>query len=82
MFKRVITFPGFWKSALILGVVYAILLFLLQWLLSRFSFEFLQQAFGSGKALVFLIAGLIAGITSTYAKFWKYLKEQDLKDEV
>ncbi len=82
MFKRIISYPGFWKSAIFLGVVYGLILFLLQWMLSGFSIEFIEQAFGSGKAWVFFVAGAIAGISSTYAKFWKYLKEQDNKDGV
>lgn len=79
MFKRVITLPGFWKSAIFLGVIYALVLMLLQWMMSGFSFEFLQQAFGSGKAWVFFVAGIIAGISSTYAKYWRYLKEEDAR---
>lgn len=77
MFKRVISYPGFWKSAIYLSVVYGLVLMLLQWLLSGFSKAFLVEAFGSGRAWVFFIAGMVAGISSTYTKFWRHLKEQD-----
>ena len=49
MFKRIITYPGFWKSAIYLSVIYGLILILLQWLLSGFSKEFIQEAFGVGK---------------------------------
>lgn len=77
MFKRVISYPGFWKSAIYLSVVYGLVLLLIQWMMSGFSRDFMVEAFGSGRAWVFFVAGAVAGISSTYAKFWKHLKEQD-----
>ena len=77
MFKRIVTYPGFWKSAVYLSVVYSLVLVLLQWLLSGFSKEFIQEAFGVGRVWVFFVAGAVAGISSTYARFWRFLKEQD-----
>lgn len=80
MFKRVLSYPGFLRSFIYLSVVYGLLLMMIQWLFSGFSKEFMVEAFGSGRAWVFFVAGAIASFSTTYAKFWRHLKEQDSRD--
>ncbi|MFT5078177.1 MAG: hypothetical protein ACI836_000274 [Saprospiraceae bacterium] len=73
MFKRVITHKGFIKSVVLLGLIYAIVLFLLQWAFRSFYPPFfnLRNVFFS------FLAGLIAGLFISYGKFLGKLKQQD-----
>ncbi len=73
MFKRVISHKGFLKSVLSLGLVYGIVLFLLQWVFRSFHAPFLNIT----NVLISLLAGLIAGLFISYGKFWGKLKQQD-----
>ncbi|GEQ86936.1 hypothetical protein ULMS_24440 [Patiriisocius marinistellae] len=75
MFKRIINYKGFWKSVLILGVSFGVILFLLKWAFSGFSFENLSPTprFFIGWAMTSLFYGLIM----TFIKFWAKLKEKD-----
>jgi hypothetical protein len=73
MFKRVITHKGFIKSVVLLGLIYAIVLFLLQWALRSFY----PPYFNMRNVLISLLAGFIAGLFISYGKFWGKLKQQD-----
>ena len=79
MFKRVVSHKGFWKSAVILGFVYMMVLGLIQWAILGFSTEllFVQGLFYFIGAL--LIAGFICGFMVSYGKFWGKLKQEDYK---
>jgi|TARA_R110000751_G_scaffold185300_2_gene291728 membrane protein YdbS with pleckstrin-like domain len=77
MFKRVISHQGFWKSVVVLSLVYAIIMYVIQWgLAGRWS------EFFSAKAvvlLIFIFGSFLVGFLVTYGKFWRKLKEQDYK---
>jgi len=77
MFKRVVTHKGFLKSVLVLGLVYGVVLFFIQWALRSFYMPFfnLKNIFFS------VMAGLIAGLFISYGKFWRKLKRQDIKNK-
>lgn len=73
MFKRVISHKGFLKSVLLLGLVYGVVLFLLQWAFRSFYLPF----FNLKNILISLLAGLIAGLFISYGKFWGKLKKRE-----
>ncbi|MFT5103482.1 MAG: CDP-diglyceride synthetase [Candidatus Latescibacterota bacterium] len=75
MFGRVIAQKDFWKSVLVLGVVYALVLFFLKWVFSRFNSEIFQLHIL--QYLIFIICGFTAGIFSAYGKYWAKLKRDD-----
>ncbi len=79
MFKRVISYKGFWKSVLILGIIYMLVLFFIQWAMVGFSSElfFAENLFLFIAS--FLFAGFICGFTVSYGKFWGKLKQEDFK---
>lgn len=75
MLKRVVSQKGFWKSVIVLGLVYAFVLFLLKWAFTSFSTEIFKL--NMSQYLVFIICGFVAGIFSAYGKFWAKLKQDD-----
>ena len=77
MFRRVISQQGFWKSVLIMSVVYLVILFLLQWAFTGFNTAFFEQS--ASRFLVFAVGGFIVGFAMTYGKFWGKLKRDDYR---
>ncbi|EDM43732.1 hypothetical protein SCB49_09080 [unidentified eubacterium SCB49] len=77
MFKRVITHKGFFKSALILGLIYGVVLFLIQWAFRGFYEPFLNVK----NVCYSLLSGIIAGLFISYGKFWAKLKQIDHKNK-
>lgn len=75
MFKQVIKHKGFLKSVILLGLVYGVVLFLLQWGFRSFYGPF----FNVKNVLISLLAGLIAGLFISYGKFWAKLKQRQQK---
>ena len=77
MFKRIISYKGFWKSVVVLSVVYGLILYIIQW---GFKGEWLT--FFEAPVLVlitFAVSSFIIGFAMTYGKFWKKLKEQEYR---
>lgn len=79
MFKRVISYKGFWKSVLILSLIYMLVLFLIQWAMVGFSNALFFEKNLFLFIVSFLFAGFICGFTVNYGKFWGKLKQEDLK---
>ena len=77
MFKRVISQKGFWKSVLIMSLVYLVILFLIQWAFTGFKVEFFDQS--ASRFLVFALGGFIVGFAMTYGKYWGQLKRDDYR---
>ena len=77
MFGRVIKQKGFWKSVLVLGLIYAAVLFLLKWAFTGFNVEIFNLPMA--QYFVFIICGLVAGLFSAYGKYWGKLKRDDFK---
>jgi len=77
MFKRIVNHKGFWKSVLVLGLMYSVLLYLLQWAFTGFNEAYTKM----GVLFYFgvLLAGFIVGFSMAYAKFYGKLKREDLK---
>lgn len=77
MFKRVITYPGFWKSVIALALAFVLLFIIFKWIIDGFKLSFFT---GDNGPLFFggaILAGLVYGFFVTYGKFWKKLKEGD-----
>tara|TARA_B100001146_G_scaffold225125_1_gene246725 strand:- start:8042 stop:8284 length:243 start_codon:yes stop_codon:yes gene_type:complete len=77
MFKKVISHPGFWRSVLVLGVIYMVLLFALQWMFLGFDMRFLTARPIWMTILVFLGGIFLCGFSVTYAKFWAKIKHKE-----
>lgn len=77
MFKRIVTYPGFWRSVLALGISFVVLFIVFKWIIEGFKFTFFSE---DNSPLFFagiLLAGLVYGFFVAYGKFWKKLKEED-----
>ena len=77
MLGRVIKQKGFWKSVLVLGFIYALVLFLLKWAFSGFSSEIFQLHIS--QFVIFVICGFVAGLFSAYGKYWAKVKRDDYR---
>jgi hypothetical protein len=77
MFKQVIALKGFWKSVMILSIVYMIVLFLIIWGFTGFNPGMFQLH--PARFMVFILGGFIVGFSMTYGKYWGKLKENKHK---
>ncbi len=77
MFKRIITYKGFWRSVLFLSAMYLLILLVLQWVAMGFSSGFFTALLQSNKVWMVPFAGLVAGFMVSYGKFWGKLKRED-----
>jgi asparagine N-glycosylation enzyme membrane subunit Stt3 len=77
MFKRVLTYEGFWRSVAFLSVVYLVILLVIQWFATGFSSDFFYTTLQYKKIWLIPVAGFIAGFMVSYGKFWAILKRQD-----
>lgn len=75
--KKVINYPGFWKSVVAIGIAFLVLYFLFRWILADYSFDFIGDYSIWIYVLVVAAAGFIYGFFVTYGKFWKKLKEKE-----
>ncbi len=75
MFKRIVSYPGFWKSVASIAVAFAILYTLFKWLLEGYSFAFINRI--EIYILGVLGAGFVYAFLVTYGKFWKRLKDKN-----
>lgn len=76
MFNKVVGYKGFWKSVLVLGLAYAIVLALLFWGMRGFSSEIFTPKF----LIATLIAGGVVALGVSYGKFWRKLKEDEFRN--
>lgn len=76
MFKKVISHPGFWKSVILLGMVYMAVLMCIQWAFTGFSMYFFTSRSPWTILLVFIIGSFVCGFSVTYARFWARLKNE------
>jgi len=81
MFQRVISQKGFWKSVIILGLIYMTVMFTIQWGVTGFSKSFFTLHSPLKILSVFLLGALFCGFSVTYAKFWAKLKQDDYKNK-
>ena len=79
MFKKVIRYPGFWKSVVVLGIVYMSVLMLIQWALTGFSSFFFTSKGPLVIIGVFLVGSFVCGFSVSYARFWARLKNEERK---
>lgn len=78
MFKRVVTYKGFWKSVIFMGLLYLIVLLLVQFI--AFPSEWVLQKIKTMPFIVgILVASFLCAFGVAYAKFWRKLKEQDYR---
>ncbi|QIE60372.1 hypothetical protein G5B37_12600 [Rasiella rasia] len=77
MFKRIVTHKGYWKSVLVLSLVYGVIMYVIQWGFKGRWTGIFQASF---KVLaVFVLGSFIVGFAITYGKFWRKLKEQEYR---
>lgn len=79
MFKKIISKKGFWRSVLLLGFIYAVLLFVIQWALIGFPPNFFSGINLLVVIATFALVAFICGFSITYAKFFKKLKQDEYK---
>ncbi len=77
MFKKVISQPRFWRSVVLLGIIYMGVLMLLQWALMGFDMRFFTSRDPWIIASVFIAGSFVCGFSVTYARFWAKLKNDD-----
>jgi len=70
MIKKVISTPGFWRSALSLGVIFSFLFIIVKWAIEGFKIEFFY-AITNPYLFVFglFLGGFIYGFLVTFGKF-------------
>jgi len=76
MFKKVTGHQGFWKSVLVLGFVYAVVLAFVLWAMRGFMSHF----FTPKLMIMALIAGFVVSFSTSYGKFWRKLKEDEYRN--
>ena len=76
MFKKVLATPGFWKSVIVLGMIYMSVLMLVQWALLGFAMEFFTGRSPWTILLVFVIGSFVCGFSVSYARIWVKLKRE------
>ncbi|NNM22178.1 MAG: hypothetical protein HKO54_01390 [Flavobacteriaceae bacterium] len=77
MFRKIIRYPGFWRSVWFLSFMYLLILLVLQWIATGFSEKFLSLLMASSKVWMVPLAGFIAGFMVTYGKFWARMKREE-----
>ena len=79
MFKKVISTPGFWRSALSLGVIFSFLFIIVKWAIEGFKIEFFS-AITNPYLFVFglLLGGFIYGFLVTFGKFRAKIIKKEL----
>ena len=77
MFKRVITYRGFWRSVFALGLSFILLFIIFKWIIDGFKLSFFTGDNGPIFFLGAAAAGFVYGFFVTYGKFWKQIKQQD-----
>lgn len=77
MFKKITTYPGFWKAVALLSTAFIVLFLVVKYIIEGFSFDFV----GRPNPLLFfgglILAAFIYGFLWTYGKFYKKLKENE-----
>lgn len=79
MFKKVIGYPGFWKSVVLLGVIYMSVLMAIQWAFTGFSSAFFTSKGPLVIILVFVVGSFVCGFSVSYARFWARLSREKFK---
>ena len=79
MIKKVISTPGFWRSALSLGVIFSFLFIIVKWAIEGFKIEFFY-AITNPYLFVFglFLGGFIYGFLVTFGKFRAKIKKKEL----
>jgi cytosine/uracil/thiamine/allantoin permease len=80
MFKKVVSYEGFWRSVVSLAIAFALVFVLVKWAISSFDAAFFTQ----GDPLRFfagvLLAGFVYGFFVTFGKFRAKIKSQERKE--
>jgi len=76
MFRRVVSYTGFWKSVLFLSGMYLLLFLVVQWVFTGFSPKFIAVLLQSNKLWMLPFVGFSAGFFVSYGKFWAKIKKK------
>ncbi|MCW8981653.1 MAG: hypothetical protein OQJ83_09725 [Altibacter sp.] len=77
MFKKVVTYPGFWRSVVSLGLAFVLLFLLIKWAIEGFSFVYLTDRDPLFFILGTLAAGFVYGFFVSFGKFRAKLKAKE-----
>ena len=75
MFKKVINYPGFWKSMALSSFVYGAAMYVFQWGLVNDWGEFFNEK--TSTILLFFFSCVLVGFTISFAKFYRKIKEEE-----
>ncbi|MDX1461686.1 MAG: hypothetical protein R3359_01415 [Marinirhabdus sp.] len=79
MFKRVVNYPGFWKSVVVLSIIYGFIMYVIQFGLEGNWGAIVHYKWSA--IAIFVMGSFLVGFFIAYGKFWRKLKEQDYRDK-
>lgn len=74
MFKEVITYKGFWKSVLSLGLAFVIIFVLIKWAIAGFNMSYITKQDPLSFFAGVLLAGFVYGFFVSFGKFRSRIK--------
>jgi hypothetical protein len=80
MFQKVISTPGFWRSAFSLGIAFAYIFVIIKWAIEGFNMEYFNSIINPFSFVIsLLVGGFIYGFLVTFGKFRAKLKKEEQK---
>jgi hypothetical protein len=78
MFQKVISTPGFWRSAFSLGIAFASIFVIIKWGIEGFNMEYFNSIINPFSFVIgLLVGGFIYGFLVTFGKFRAKLKKEE-----
>lgn len=80
MFQKVISTPGFWRSAFSLGIAFASMFVIIKWAVEDFNMDYFNSIVNP-LSFIFglLVGGFIYGFLVTFGKFRAKIKKEEQK---
>jgi len=80
MFQKVISTPGFWRSAFSLGIAFASMFVIIKWAVEGFNMNYFNSIVNPLSFIVgLLVGGFIYGFLVTFGKFRAKIKKEEQK---
>ncbi|MDG2052392.1 MAG: hypothetical protein P8J69_01255 [Flavobacteriaceae bacterium] len=80
MFQKVISTPGFWRSAFSLGIAFASIFVIIKWAIEGFNMEYFNSIINPFSFVIsLLVGGFTYGFFVTFGKFRAKLKKEEQK---
>lgn len=80
MFKKVLNYPGFWKSVVSLAIAFALVFSIIKWAISGFDAAFFTQGDPVKFFAGVILAGFVYGFFVTFGKFRGKIKNQERRE--